>query len=78
MLKFILNLLFVIGGCFALPLAILSWLFGRLWVNAPLDYTPSWLWIISGISLLTSLILLKEVKNGWGQKFFHSFWSSNQ
>ena len=41
MKKFILNLLFVIGHV-SRPIAIGGWMFGRFWVNHPLDYTPTW------------------------------------
>lgn len=79
LLYFLLNLLFAISGCIGLPMAGGVWIFGYLWVNAPLDYVPNWLWILTGICLpLYFLRFFKKVRYGWGNKLVHFLWFGNE
>ena len=76
MKKFILNLLFVIGHV-SRPIAIGGWMFGRFWVNHPLDYTPTWLWALTALAFLCLLERLPTVQGGWSHQYA-KFWSSGE
>ena len=70
----ILNLLFVAVSNFIALATLGIWIFGYFWINAPLDYVPDWLWILTSFNSLILLGFLNVVKEGWGGKYAKKFW----